>query len=347
MKSFFLILVFIFSLSFLKIVKAQDVHFSQFSQTPQLINPASTGVFDGSFRGIINYRKQWGSFGGGYKTYGASFDGAITKKNSKGSFLGLGANFYKDVAGKSNFGNLQIGFSPSAVLAIAKNQTISLGIQAAYGQYSATISSLTWGNQFNGEGFDSQTNSNENFSIESSSYFDLGSGIYYEFKNNNSSFLGGEMSNVNVGIAGYHLNQPKQSFFSDSKDVIPMKIVAQAAGNFDLAGSKLALVPSVFYATQKSLDEITIGMLLKVKMGKTETTYSGLFKQGAIYFGAHYRFNDAIIPQLYLEFTDYMIGISYDYNISGLSSLTGGSGGLEISIRYVNKPKSLHKSSFK
>jgi len=201
MKRVFLILVLIFSLSVLKIVKAQDVHFSQFSQTPQLINPASTGVFEGSFRGIINYRKQWSSFGEGYKTYGASFDGAITKKNSKGSFLGLGANFYKDVAGKSNFGNLQIGFSPSAVLAIAQNQTLSLGIQAAYGQYSANLSSLTWGNQFNGEGFDSQANSNENFSIESSSYFDLGSGIYYEFKNTNSYFLGVEMSNVNIGIA--------------------------------------------------------------------------------------------------------------------------------------------------
>ena len=42
-----------------------------------------------------------------------------------------------------------------------------------------------------------------------------------------------------------------------------------------------------------------------------------------------------------------MLGISYDYNNSDLSSITGGYGGLEISIRYVNKPKALQRASFK
>ena len=59
---------------------AQDVHFSQFNQTPQLINPGATGVFNGSIRGILNYRTQWSAFGNAFKTYGASFDAPITKK---------------------------------------------------------------------------------------------------------------------------------------------------------------------------------------------------------------------------------------------------------------------------
>ncbi len=347
MKKVYGIVFILLILSNVEVINAQDVHFSQFTQTPQLINPGATGVFGGSFRGIVNYRTQWGAFGGGYKTYAASFDAPITKKNNKGSYLGLGANFYKDVAGNSNFGNLQIGVSPSAVLVVGRGQTISLGVQAAYGQYSADLSALTWGNQFNGVGFSTQVNSNETFSLKSSKYFDLGSGIYYEFINSDASFLGGESSSLNIGIAGYHLNEPKQNFFSDSEDAIPMKVVLQVAGSFDLAGSKLAIVPSMFYANQKSFKEITAGMLLKIKMGKSTTKYSGLFKQGAVYFGSHYRFNDAIIPQVYLEFSDYMVGVSYDYNTSGLSSVTGGNGGLEISIKYVNKPKGLHKSSFK
>jgi type IX secretion system PorP/SprF family membrane protein len=327
-------------------MSAQDVHFSQFTQTPLLINPGATGVFGGGFRGIVNYRTQWGAFGNGFKTYAASFDAPITKKNSKGSYLGLGGNFYKDVAGKSNFGNLQISISSAAVLAVARNQTVSLGLQAAYGQYSANLSTLSWGNQFTGEGFDSQISSNENFALRSSKYLDLSSGVYYEFKNSNSSFLGSELSSFNIGIAGYHLNQPKQSFLSDSEDVLPMKIVTQLAGTFDVAQSKLAIVPSLFYAKQRSFNELTTGVLVKIKMGKDATKYSGMFKQGAIYFGGHYRFKDAIIPQVYLEFTDYMFGVSYDYNTSGLSSVTGGNGGFEISIKYINKPKALQKSSF-
>jgi type IX secretion system PorP/SprF family membrane protein len=346
MKRIYYIIFIALMISNNRIIKGQDVHFSQFTQTPQLINPGATGVFRGSLRGIINYKTQWSTFGGGYKTYAASFDAPVTKKSRKGSYLGMGANFYKDVAGKSDFGNLQIGLSVSGVLSVARNHSISLGLQTAYGQYSANLSSLSWGNQFNGKRFDSRINSNEKFLIRSSNYFDLGSGIYYQLKKSNSAFLGSNVSSLNIGIAGYHLNQPKQSFFSDSKDVLPLKIVAQVAGTFDLKDSKLALVPSMFYATQKSFNEITAGVLFKIKMG-SGTKYSGLLKKGAIYFGSHYRFNDAIIPQVKLEFTDYMIGISYDYNISQLSNVTGGNGGLEISIRYINKPKPLQRSSFK
>lgn len=125
-----------------------------------------------------------------------------------------------------------------------------------------------------------------------------------------------------------------------------MKIIAQFSGTFDMRNSKLSLVPSIFYATQGPYKEITPGLLFKIRFGNS-TKYSGLFKQGAFYFGSHYRLKDAIIPEVYLEFTDYMIGISYDYNNSALSSVTGGNGGFEISIRYINKPKAIQRSSFK
>ena len=160
-------------------ISAQDVHFSQFGQTPQLINPGATGVLFGSVRGIVNYRTQWGSFGNAYNTYAASFDAPISKGNGKGAYFGIGANFYKDVAGASNFGNLQVGLSFSGIVPITSNHTISLGIQGAFGQYSANLSSLTWGSQFNGEEFDVTANSNESIALKSSKYFDLGSGIFY------------------------------------------------------------------------------------------------------------------------------------------------------------------------
>lgn len=156
-------------------IAAQDVHFSQFGQTPQLINPGATGVFDGNVRGIINYRTQWSSFGAAYNTYAASFDAPVAKGNGKHAYFGLGANFYKDVAGNSNFGNFQAGFSVSAILPIADNHTISLGIQPAFGQYSASLAKLTWGSQFDGKEFDTEINSNETFGLKSSKYFDLGS----------------------------------------------------------------------------------------------------------------------------------------------------------------------------
>lgn len=324
---------------------AQDVHFSQFGQTPQLINPGATGIFDGKFRGILNYRTQWGAFGNPYNTYAASLDFPIARGNGNHAYFGLGANFYKDVAGSADFGNFLGGLSVSGILPVGDNHTLSLGLQGGFGQYSASLSRLTWGSQFNGEEFDTELNSNETFANNAPKYFDLGAGLYYRFKNTSVAFVGSDISSFNVGIAGYHLNTPKQDFLSGTQDEIPMKIIAQFSGTFDVRGTKLALVPSMFYAMQGPYRETTPGMLFKIKMGNS-TKYSGFFKEGAVYFGAHYRLKDAIIPELYLEFSDYMIGVSYDYNNSDLSSVTGGNGGFEISVRYVNRPKAIQRSSF-
>lgn len=325
---------------------AQDVHFSQFGQTPQLINPGATGVFDGAVRGIMNYRTQWGAFGNAYNTYAASFDMPISKRSSREAYFGIGANFYKDVAGASDFGNFLGSVSFSGILPIKDAHTISLGLQGGLGQYSANLAKLTWGSQFNGEEFDTQLSSNETFTRQAPKYFDLGAGLFYEFKNSSAEFIGSDISSFNLGVAGYHLNKPKQDFLSDTEDEIPMKLIAQFSGTFDIRGTKVALVPSMFYAMQGPYRETTPGMLLKLRLGSS-TKYTGFFKEGAIYFGGHYRLKDAIIPQVYLEFTDYMIGVSYDYNNSALSSVTGGNGGIEISVRYINRPKAIQRASFK
>lgn len=323
----------------------QDVHFSQFLQTPQLTNPGATGVFNGKVRGFLNYRTQWSSLGDAYKTYAASVDLPVSKKKNN-AYFGLGLNFYKDAAGSSDFGNTMVGLSASGILPVANNHTFSLGLQAGYGQYSANLSNLTWGNQFNGSEFDLGLNNNESIANQASKYLDVGAGIYYQFKNTSNQFLGTEVSSFDIGISGYHLNKPKQSFLSNTESEIPMKFLVQASGTFDIPSSRIAIQPSMFYAIQGPFTEITPGVLLKYKIGGT-TKYTGFFTDGAFYLGAHYRIKDAIIPQLYFEFTDYMIGFSYDYNNSSLSSATGGNGGFEISFRYINKPKALQRASFK
>jgi len=340
-KIYSLVLTFMMSM----LVWSQDVHFSQFSQTPQLINPAATGVFNGAVRAHLNYRSQWAGIGA-FKTYAASIDMPIAKGNGQKAYFGVGANFYKDVAGDSDFGNFLGSLSFSGILPIKRNHTVALGLQAGFGQYSANLSKLTWGSQFNGEEFDTDLNSNEVFSSQAPKFVDLGAGIFYEFKNTTAEFLGTDLSKFNLGIAGFHLNKPKQDFFSLDEGEIQMKIVSQFSGTFDIRGSKLALVPSMFYAFQGPHTELTSGMLFKYRLGSS-TKYTGFFKEGAIYFGAHYRLKDAIIPQVYLEFTDYMIGVSYDYNNSELSNVTGGNGGFEISVRYTAKPKAIQRASFK
>ena len=57
-----------FLLFFQKNCHAQDIHFSQFFETPLLRNPALAGIFSGDLRIQAVYRNQWNSVTVPYQT---------------------------------------------------------------------------------------------------------------------------------------------------------------------------------------------------------------------------------------------------------------------------------------
>ena len=48
--------------------KAQDIHFSQFFETPLLRNPSLAGIFKGDVRAQMVYRSQWNNVTDAYRT---------------------------------------------------------------------------------------------------------------------------------------------------------------------------------------------------------------------------------------------------------------------------------------
>jgi hypothetical protein len=63
-----------------------------------------------------------------------------------------------------------------------------------------------------------------------------------------------------------------------------------------------------------------------------------MLKPTSLYIGSWMRFNDAIIPYLGLEFDDFRLGITYDYNTSSLKTASQNKGGIEISLIYIHRP---------
>ena len=49
------------------VCNAQDIHFSQYMNSNQLINPALTGMFRGDLMAQVQYKDQWNSWNNGYK----------------------------------------------------------------------------------------------------------------------------------------------------------------------------------------------------------------------------------------------------------------------------------------
>ena len=74
------IYTYILSLFFFCVVgtaEGQDPHFTQYYATPQLINPAYTGVFNGNLRIGTTYRQQWSSLGAPFNTMAVGLDGKV------------------------------------------------------------------------------------------------------------------------------------------------------------------------------------------------------------------------------------------------------------------------------
>src|SRR6185369_15603478 len=82
-------------------VYSQDLHFSQFYNSPLLTNPANTGFMpDGDYRLGVNFRNQWSSvMSVPYKTMSAFGDVQTMQNQDNTGWLGLGGVFLHDVAG--------------------------------------------------------------------------------------------------------------------------------------------------------------------------------------------------------------------------------------------------------
>src|ERR1043165_9885803 len=118
---------------------AQDVHFSQFNETPQLLNPAATGVYRGYIRAMVNYKNQWAAMGNAFNTVAASADMPLFDKNEKKAHLGAVINFFSDKAGDSQFGITQANVSLAAIIPVSRESKFSLGMCFGAAQQKLSI----------------------------------------------------------------------------------------------------------------------------------------------------------------------------------------------------------------
>jgi type IX secretion system PorP/SprF family membrane protein len=320
---------------------AQDIHFSQFKESPLQLTPASAGVFDGDFRMQLNYKNQWSAMGNPYTTMGASFDLPVFRDNVQHAYMGLGLNVFQDKAGDASLGLLTTGLSVSGVLPVDATSTISAGLLFGFGQRSIDPSKLQFGNQYSGNlGYDPTKASNEYIPAGNYSYADIGAGAFYEFSNQRVGFAQDDIFRLNAGIACYHVNQPVQSF-STIDDKLYRKWVVSSSMRYDIPDGKVSLAPAIMYQKQGPSHEFNIGTLLNYRIN-TGTKITNFFGQSMIGIGCFYRAKDAIVPQLYYEASDFSIGLAYDYNLPSKSGAKMN-GGYEVAVKWARMHGALRK----
>ncbi len=307
-------------------VRAQDPHFSQFFASPLTLNPALTGKFDGTLRVAGNYRNQWPAFNNVYTTSTLSVDFDILKsKLPDFDTWGIGILALTDKAGGGVLTNNYIGLSTSYHKALDEDgfQQIGLGFQGTYGQKRLDNSKLLFEDQLTPFGFTGVTQdifSTNNLNIN---YIDVNAGLLYSASSN-------EKNNFYIGASMYHINRPKESFKGGTWNIAARTTIS--AGGYFPVSDILTLHTSGIYQLQNKATETVIGGALAAALDPQSENPSN------VYGGIWYRFNDAIIPYVGLEFAGLRIGATYDINTSGLKAGSQSRGGMEISVIYIKKP---------
>jgi len=307
---------------------AQDIHFSQIEASPLNLNPALAGMFDGSYRFVLNHKRQWNGFTNGYKTFSGSADRLFQLKNSPLN-LGTGILLNSDIAGDGNFGIVSIQVPLSAMIFFESVETtVSFGVQAGITQHKVDIAELTFGSDYNGQSYDPSMSSGESFAGSDVTYADIGSGINIRYGDFRSPTF-------EMGISYFHLNQPDVSFSGERIAKLNSRMVMHAGFNWPL-GQNYYLMPQVNYFKQGVYNEILMGTFIRIHPDNIQfhTMRVGFF----------YRGNDAVILKVGLDYLDYQIGISYDINVSGLNEASNGQGGLEFSLIYILRTLYPHSS---
>ena len=304
--------------------RAQDIHFSQFYETSIMRNPALTGIYDGDYKVTATYRNQWSSISSPYQTAMVSAEMRFPVGKNVTDFLSFGLLSYYDRSGSLHMQTLTampaINYSKS--LSSVHHSFLSVGFTGGYAQRSYDPAAATFNNQFQGGGYSSSNPSGEHLTNTTINNWDAGGGISYSATAGND-----ERVSYYMGVAGYHFTQPKQSFFNN--DVIKLQTKWNATigatwklnevSSFQLHGN---------YMLQGAYSEIIVGGLLSWNKRVVLNDDSKF----AIYGGAFYRYNDAIIPTLKVDFTDYSIAMSYDVNVSTLRAASALRGGYEVSF---------------
>jgi len=306
--------------------KAQDPHFSQFFASPLTLNPALTGKFDGTVRAAGNYRNQWPAFNNVYTTYTASVDFRILKNSiPETDTWGVGILALKDQAGGDILTNTFVALSTSYHKSLDEDgfQQIGLGFQGTYGQKRLDQSKLFFADMLTPFGFTGVTQEifyNENLDVN---YFDLNAGVLY------SGSTTGD-NNFYFGASMYHINRPKESFMDASWSIGPRTTI-HGGGYFPMS-DVVTLHTSGIFQIQNKATETVVGAAVAGSIDPSSLNPSN------VYLGAWYRFQDAVIPYLGLEFGGFRFGASYDINLSSLKSASQSRGGMEFSLIYINRP---------
>lgn len=331
---------------------SQDPHFTQFYNSTLTVNPAYTGVFSSkdetnnttNIRLLSNYRSQWSNSQSPYTTGTVQMDAklgsqddVIEENTIQNKFnLGLLCMYDQSLNGafKSTYfmgsGSLHLalgggsGFGIGTAKSAIHTKSLGLGFGFVYGNRVVDLSKISFSQQFSSGGFD-LTLPNGEFGLNNMKpFFSLNAGLLYQSQDEDKD------NKFKLGVSGYHLNKPKQSFLNDANQIVPIRYSFQMEYMKYLGDNFLET--KLIYQTQAEIKYLLISTIYNIIL---PGNLSGDEKQNSIGIGANYRVGDAISPYLALTTDRFRFGFSYDITTSKLKTGLIPARSMEVSMQFI------------
>ena len=311
----------------------QDPSFSQFFSSPLNVNPALTGNINGDWRVISNFRDQWIGPASPYTTGTASYDRKILQHKMPGvpedNVMGVGAMIMYDYAMdgivKSTYASLNLSYS----IKLSEEPSIhrlTAGFGGSFGKRYVDFSRLTFEEQFTGFGFNTNLPTGEAALSNMKGNFSANTGLTYSIRS--------EKRNFDFGVAGFHLNRPKQTFLKDENERLAMRKVIHA--NFETyLNDYLVLNTNAIFQNQSRAKYYSAGAAVGYFFGEQQD----MMLNGGVWYWS----KNAIIPYIGLVYKDMQFGFSYDATISSLKEARRKPNTFEVSfiLRGVKDPSNI------
>ncbi|MCS6819682.1 MAG: PorP/SprF family type IX secretion system membrane protein [Chitinophagales bacterium] len=314
-------------------VSGQDIHFSQYYAAPVFLNPALTANVNGVFRAAANYRNQWfliptQNLRAPYQTIQGSFDMPILRDRLGNNGFGFGINVYHDRAGNG------VLTTTTALASIAYHQAVdrfgrsrfSLGLQAGVTNKAINLNNLLFESQFDQSiGFWNENLSNQESPIDNTSiiYPTVNVGVLWASHPKNQF-------RYYLGYAANNVSRPRESFLNDPRNRLQIRHVVHAGMEiFTSRDMNFSFSPMFLFMIQNIAQAYQAGLGFNYE----HTDELGFFGSVSNRFSPGNP--DAVIVGFGVEFYNVRLGISYDFNYSGLRTATRAQGAAEVGAVYI------------
>lgn len=343
--SFFLVTVALMLLM-PSLARTQDARYSQIAASPQLTNPAMTGLMNGQLRFTANFRDLYSSTlsSEGFKSVGAGVE--LRRKAGNGNFFGVGLQLQQDEAGSSDFQRNQglISFSYQQDLGRLSGRGtghfLAGGASAGVATRGLDLNKLWFSEQYfvneatKAAYIDTNLPTGEGISGAGNSlYLDVNVGLGW-FANL------GERRGAYFGVAAYHLNTPNVSPISGNADQLDQRYVVHGGGELPLGSGDMSLLPAVRFMTQGPSYEALFGTNIRYteRNWREVALRAGLWAQMSNQLADNPGLN-AFIVSVGLETEKIQFALSYDISAGEVSTITNSRGGWELGMIYTQPAK--------